>query len=223
MKKKKLIFDKVERFKELIELTGLTGYSVESDDGRDMILSLSCTVQGNEKKDLHEFVYDFHADRFQFWPGECAIQVVKDEIEINWKESRNLIYEEVESDFYLLCNRLFSMPSDAPLDQILSFQFEINGSITNTLLIDQFVFIVQFDKLEINEYGFTAYELKRMKRGVLFHDRSRLRAIFEKGLRGILRQYKVANSTFSLSGDECFLRTFDSCQIREVKFILSNE
>ncbi len=223
MKIEKVKFEKLDRFKELIELTGLVSYSVDSDEGRDIIINLKCEAEGHAKKELHEFIYDFHAEYFHFWPGKACLKVVNNEIEISWRESRNLIYEEVESDFYLVCKRLFSIPADSSLEQILSFQFEISGSITSTLLIDQFVFLVQFDKSEINEQGFTVNELKRIKRGLLFYGKSRLRAFFEKGIRRLLRQYKVGNSTFSLSGDECFLSTFDCCEIKPRKLVISKE
>lgn len=220
MKSKKIKFEKIDKFKELIELTGLVSYTVESDEGREMLIDLVCSCEGHTKNELYDFIYTFHAEEFQFWPGTAYLKVQNNCIEISWKESRNLIYEDISNDFYLMCLQLFSLPADTSIEHLLDFKFEASGTIKKTIDLEKLVFILQFEKKEIIEYGFSKNELKRIKNGILFSHRIELSLRFQNALKKILKKYRVSNSTFSLTGDECFLNSFDTLENKERKIVL---
>ncbi len=220
MKIEKVKFEKLDKFKELIELTGLVSYSVDSDDGRDIIINLECEVEGHKKKELHEFIYDFHADYFHFWPGKACLKVVNNEIEISWQETRDLLSEDIQSDFNEMLCALFSLPSESPIDILFQLNFEITGIFKRDIELENFVFVLNVNPTEIMEYGFTASELKKVNAGLLFRNTNQIRKNFEMHLKKLLKKYRATNCEFSLSGDECFLSSFYTSEIENRKIVL---
>jgi len=223
MKIEKMKFEKIDRFKELIELTGLVSYSVDSDDGRDIIINLECEAEGHKKKELHEFIYDFHADYFHFWPGEAYLKVVNDEIEISWQEAQDLLSEDIQSDFNEMLCDLFSLPKESPIDILFQLHFEITGIFKRDVELENFVFVLNVNPTEIIEYGFTVSELKKVKAGLLFKNANQIHEKFQIHLKKLLKKYRARNCTFSLSGNECGPSFFYTSEIENRKIVLFNE
>lgn len=223
MKIEKVKFEKIDRFKELIELTGLVSYSVESDDGRDIIINLKCAAEGHSKKELHDFVYDFHADCFHFWPGEAYLKVVNNEIEISWQESQDLLLEDIQYDFNEMICSLFSLPSESTIDTMFKLDFNIEGVFRKEITIETFVFVLSVNPVEVLDFGYSNYELKKVKAGLLFKNANQIQEKFEMHLKKLLKKYRASNCTFSLSGDECFLSSFYTSEIESRKIVLFYE
>ena len=223
MKIVKVKFEKIDRFKELIELTGLVSYSVDSDDGRDIIINLKCAAEGHSKKELHDFVCDFHADYFHFWPGEAYLKVVNNEIEISWQESQDLLLEDIQYDFNEMICSLFSLPSESTIDTMFKLNFNIEGVFRKEITIETFVFVLSVNPAEVLDFDFSDNELKKVKAGLLFKNANQIQEKFEMHLKKLLKKYRASNCTFSLSGDECFLSSFCTSEIESRKIVLSDK
>ena len=125
MKIEKVKFEKIDKFKELIELTGLVSYSVDSDDGRDMLVEPQCGKKHKLNSDLRDFLCDFHWDYLYAEEGSAKVEIIDNEIQITWGESRDLLLEYIQSDFNEMLCALFSMPSESPIDILFQLNFEI--------------------------------------------------------------------------------------------------
>jgi hypothetical protein len=220
MKIEKVKFEKLDKFKELIELTGLVSYSVDSDDGRDMLLDPECGKKHNLNSELHVFLYDFHWDYLNAQEGSAKVEVIGNEIQITWGESRDLLLEYIQSDFNEMLCALFSLPSESPIDILFQLNFEITGIFKRDIELENFVFVLNVNPTEIMEYGFTASELKKVNAGLLFRNTNQIRKNFEMHLKKLLKKYRATNCEFSLSGDECFLSTFYTSEIENRKIVL---
>ncbi|MFM2194839.1 MAG: hypothetical protein RL092_439 [Bacteroidota bacterium] len=110
MKIEKVKFEKIDRLKELIELTGLVSYTVDSDDGRDMLIDLECVKEHNLNSELHDFLYDFHWNCMCAAEGLAELEIVMNDIHIIWCESRDLLLEDIQKDFNAMLCSLFPLP-----------------------------------------------------------------------------------------------------------------
>jgi hypothetical protein len=220
MKIEKVKFEKLDRFKELIELTGLVSYSVDSDDGRDMLLDPECGKKHKLNSELRGFLSDFHWDYLNAEEGSAKVEVIGNEIQITWGESRDLLLEYIQSDFNEMLCALFSLPSESPIDILFQINFEITGIFKTDIELENFVFVLNVNLTEIMEYGFTASELKLVNAGLLFRNTNQIRKNFEMYLKKLLKKYRATNCEFSLSGDECFLSTFYTSEIENRKIVL---
>ncbi len=223
MKIEKVKFEKLDKFKELIELTGLVSYSVDSDDGRDMLLDPECGKKHNLNSELHVFLYDFHWDYLNAQEGSAKVEIIGNEIQITWGESRDLLLEDIQSDFNEMLCALFSLPSESPIDILFQLNFEITGIFKRDIELENFVFVLNVNPTEIMEYGFTVSELKKVNAGLLFRNTNQIRMKFEMHLKKLLKKYRASNCTFSLAGDECGLSCFYIAEIEDRKIVLSNE
>ena len=223
MKIEKVKFENIDRFIELIELTGLVSYSVDSDDGRDMLIDPECVKEHNLNSELHDFLYDFHWDCLCAAEGSAELQIVKNDIQIIWWESRDLLLEDIQKDFNATLCSLFSLPGESPIDILFQLNFEIRGILKRDVELENFVFVLNVNPTEIIEYGFTLSELKKVNAGLLFRNTNQIRKKFEMHLKKLLKKYRASNCTFSLSGDECGLSFFHTSEIENRKIVLSNE
>jgi len=223
MKIEKVKFEKLDEFKELIELTGLVSYSVDSDDGRDMLVDPVCGKKHKLNSELRGFLCDFHWDYLNAEEGSAKVEVIGNEIQITWGESRDLLLEDIQSDFNEMLCALFSLPSESPIDILFQLNFEITGIFKRDIELENFVFVLNVNPTEIMEYGFTASELKKVNAGLLFRNTNQIRKNFEMHLKKLLKKYRATNCEFSLSGDECGLSFFHTSEIENRKIILFNE
>jgi hypothetical protein len=223
MKIEKVKFEKLDKFKELIELTGLVSYSVDSDDGREMLVDPVCGKKHKLNSELRGFLCDFHWDYLNAEEGSAKVEVIGNEIQITWGESRDLLLEYIQSDFNEMLCALFSLPSESPIDILFQLNFEITGIFKRDIELENFVFVLNVNPTEIMEYGFTASELKKVNAGLLFRNTNQIRKNFEMHLKKLLKKYRETNCEFSLSGDECFLSSFYTSDIENRKIVLSNE
>ena len=220
MKIEKVKFEKLNKFKELIELTGLVSYSVDSDDGRDMLLDPECGKKHKLNSELRGFLSDFHWDYLNAEEGSAKVEIIGNEIQITWGESRDLLLEYIQSDFNEMLCALFSLPSESPIDILFQLNFEITGIFQRDIELENFVFVLNVNPTEIMEYGFTASELKKVNAGLLFRNTNQIRKNFEMHLKKLLKKYRATNCEFSLSGDECFLSSFYTSEIENRKIVL---
>jgi len=220
MKIEKVKFEKLDKFKELIELTGLVSYSVDSDDGRDMLVDTVCGKKHKLNSELRGFLCDFHWDYLNAEEGSAKVEVIGNEIQITWGESRDLLLEDIQSDFNEMLCALFSLPSESPIDILFQLNFEITGIFKRDIELENFVFVLNVNPTEIMEYGFTASELKLVNAGLLFRNTNQIRKNFEMHLKKLLKKYRATNCEFSLSGDECFLSSFYISEIENRKIVL---
>lgn len=219
MKKEKVTFDKIDRFKELIELTGLVSYTVESDAGRDILIEPVCVKEHNLNSNLQDFLYDFHTDCLYSAEGSAEIQIIKNDVQMIWSESRDLLLEYIEDDFNEMLCALFSLPSKSSIE-IFKLNFEISGTIKSNLEFDKFVFILQVNPNDISEGGFSHKEIHRIKAGLLFKNSDKIRSRFKLQLKKLLNKYSVSNCTFSLSRDGYLLYFFVK-KIEDKRIIIS--
>lgn len=223
MKTEKVKFEKLDKFKELIELTGLVSYTIDSDDGRGLIFDLECEGEHKLHSELKDFLYSFHTDSFYAAEGSAEVQIIKNEIQIIWSESRDLRLEDIQYDFNELLCSLFSLPSESPIDILFQLNFEITGIFKRDIELENFVFVLNVNPTEVMEYGFTASELKKVNAGLLFRNANQIRKNFEIHLKKLLKKYRASNCDFSLSGDECGLSFFYTSEIENRKIVLFNE
>ncbi len=208
MKIEKVKFEKIDRFKELIELTGLVSYSVDSDDGREILIEPECVKKHKLNSELVDFLYDFHWDFFQAEGGSAKVEIVGNEIQITWGESRDLLLEYIQNDFNEMLCCLFSLPGESPIDILFQLNFEITGIFKRDVELENFVFVLNVNHTEIIENGFTQSQLKKVNAGLLFKNTNQIRKKFEMQLKKLLKKYRASNCTFSLSGDESVLSYF---------------
>ena len=220
MKIEKVKFEKLDKFKELIELTGLVSYSVDSDDGRDMLVDPVCGKKHKLNSELRGFLCDFHWDYLNAEEGSAKVEIIGNEIQITWGERRDLLLEDIQLDFKEMLCALFSLPSESPIDILFQLNFEITGIFKRDIELENFVFVLNVNPTEIMEYGFTASELKKVNAGLLFRNTNQIRKNFEMHLKKLLKKYRATNCEFSLSGDECFLSSFYTSEIENRKIVL---
>jgi len=223
MKTKKVKFGKIDKFKELIQLTGLVSYSVDSDDGRGMLIDPVCVKKHNLNSELHDFLYDFHWDSFYAAEGSAELQIVKNDIHIIWRESRDLLLEDIRKDFNEMICSLFSLPSESTIDTMFKLDFNIEGVFRKEITIETFVFVLSINPTEVLDFGFSDKELKKVKAGLLFKNANQIQEKFEMHLKKLLKNYRASNCTFSLSGDECFLNSFYTSEIEKRKIVLIDQ
>lgn len=220
MKIEKMRFEKLDKFKELIELTGLVSYSVDSDDGREILIEPEYVKKHKLNSKLVDFLYDFHWDFFQAKEGFAKVETVGNEIQITWGESRDLLLEDIQNDFNEMLCSLFSLPSESAIDAMFNLHFEIEGIITKGLEFKNLVFVLILNPTGLLDYGFSPDELKRVKSGLLFKNANRIQEKFEMHLKKLLKKYRASNCNFSLSGDECFLSFFYTTEIQKRILVL---
>ena len=223
MKIEKVKFEKIDRFKELIELTGLVSYSVDSDDGRDILIDPECVKEHNLNSELYDFLYDFHWDCLCAAEGSAELQIGKNDIQIIWRESRDLLLEDIQKDFNEMLCSLFSLPSESTIDTMVKLHFRIEGIFRKEITIETFLFVLSTNPVEVLDFGFSEKELKKVKAGLLFKNANQIQEKFEMHLKKLLKKYRASNCTFSLSGDECFLNSFCTSEIESRKIVLFNE
>ena len=80
-------FEKLDKFKELIELTGLVSYSVDSDDGREMLVDPVCGKKHKLNSELRGFLCDFHWDYLNAEEGSAKVEVIGNEIQIKLQKA----------------------------------------------------------------------------------------------------------------------------------------
>jgi hypothetical protein len=220
MKTEKNQFKEIDRFKELVELTGLLAYRIDSDDGHGLIFDLECEREHKLHSELKDFLYRFHTDTFYAAEGSAEVQIIKNEIQIIWSESRDLRLEDIQSDFNDLLCCLFSLPRESSIDILFQLNFEITGIFKRDVDLENFVFVLNVNPIEIIEYGFTASELKKINAGLLFRNTNQIRMKFEMHLKKLLKKYRASNCTFSLAGDECSLSYFCTTEVQKRKVII---
>ncbi len=221
MKKKKLVFDKVERFKELIELTGLVSYDVESDDGRGLIISTDCKSKHDLSSELHDFLYDFHSDYFYSAEGSAEIVLVSDEIQITWQEVSSLdLDDDIMIAFQKLLCDIYLIPDECYLDFFFSGDYAVFGSMEEELEIESYENTLVCDEVALEDWGFSEDEMEKIKQGVYFQNPSKVQSLFEKYLFELLLKHRVSNCNFSIEGDASGLRYFTASQIQEEVFVL---
>ena len=223
MKIEKVKFEKIDSFKELIEFTGLVSYSVDSDDGRDLLIHPECVKEHNLNSELHDFLYDFHWDCFCAAEGLAELLIVKNDIQIIWWESRDLLLEDIQKDFNAMLCSLFSLPSESAIETMFKLNFNIEGDFRKELTIETFVFVLNVNPTEVLDFGLNSNELKKVKAGLLFKNPSQLREKFEMQLKKLLKKYRASNCSFSLSGDECFLSSFYTSEIESKRILLTKK
>ena len=223
MKIEKVKFEKIDRFKELIELTGLVSYSVDSDDGRDMLIDPECIKEHDLNSELHDFLYDFHWDCLCAAEGSAELQIVRHGIHILWSESRDLLLEGMQYDLNEMFCALFSLPSESTIHTLFNLNYKLEGTLKRQIEIETFVIILSVNPIEILEYGFTVGELKKVKAGLLFKNANQIHEKFQIHLKKLLKKYRARNCTFSLSGNECGPSFFYTSEIENRKIVLFNE
>jgi hypothetical protein len=220
MKTEKIQFKEIDRFKELVELTGLLSYTIDSDDGRGLIFDLECVKEHKLHSELKDFLYSFHTDTFFAAEGSAEIQIKKNEIQIIWSESSDLRLKDIQYDFNELLCSLFSLPSESPIDILFQLNFEISGIFKRDIELANFVFVLNVNPSDISEYGFSASKLKKVNAGLLFRNTNQIRKKFEMHLKKLLKKYRASNCTFSLAGDECSLSYFCTTELQKRKVII---
>ena len=208
MKIEKVKFVNIDRFIELIELTGLVSYSVDSDDGRDMLIDPECVKEHNLNSELHDFLYDFHWNCMCAAEGLAELEIVKDDIQLIWWESRDLLLEDIQKDFNEMLCSLFSLPSESSIDTMVKLHFRIEGFCRKDIKIETFLFVLSIIPAEVLDFGFSPKELKKVKAGLIFRNTNQIQKKFEVHLKKLLKKYRASNCAFSLSGDECVLSCF---------------
>jgi hypothetical protein len=126
---------------------------------------------------------DFHWDYLNAEEGSEKVDVIGNEIQITWGESRDLLLEYIQSDFNEMLCALFSLPSECPIDILFQLNFEITGIFKVDIELENFVFVLNVNPTEIMEYGFTAVELKKVNAGLLFRNTNQIRKNFEMNLK----------------------------------------
>lgn len=223
MKIEKVKFEKIDRFKELIDLTGLVAYSVDSDDGRGIIIEPECIKKHNLKSELNDFLFDVHWDFVHAEEGSAKVEVIGREIQITWGESKDWLLEDIQNDFNEMLCSLFSLPSESAIDTMFKLDFNIEGVFRMEITIETFVFVLSVNPAEVLDFGFSDKELKKVKAGLLFKNANQIQEKFEMHLKKLLKKYRASNCAFSLSGDECFLNSFYTSEIESRKIVLSDK
>jgi hypothetical protein len=220
MKIEKLKFEQTDKFKELIELTGLVSYTFDSDGGRGLFIQIECIKEHNVDSELKDFLIDFHCEHLYAEEGSATLELNNEGVLIKWSSKSDLLLEYVQSDFNEMLCALFSLPNEAPIDILFKLHFKIDGVLTRDLELQTFAFILNINSTEIEEYGFSSSELKKIKNGLLFNNTHKIQELFEKHLKKLLKKYHANNCTFYIVGDECNLSFFEISQIENRTIVL---
>lgn len=220
MKIEKLKFEKIDQFKKLIELTGLVSYTVESDDGRGLLIELECFKEHNLYSELQDFIHDFHCDYLYAEEGSATLELNNEGVQITWSSESDLLLEYVQSDFNEMLCAIFSLPPETPIDILFKLHFKIEGVMKRDLELQTFAIVLNINPIEIQEYGFSNSELREIKNGLLFKNTHKIQERFETHLKKLLNKYHANNCTFYLVGDECNLSFFEISHIENRTIVL---
>ncbi len=220
MKSKKIKFEQIDKFKELIELTGLVSYTVESDDGRGLFIQIECIKEHNLDSELKDFLIDFHYEHLYAEEGTANMELSNKGVLITWNSRKDLLLEYIQSDFNEMLCTIFSLPPETPIDVLFKLHFKIEGVMKRDLELQTFAFVLNINPTEIEEYGFSNSELRKIKNGLLFWNTHKIQDTFVLHLKKLLKKYHAANCTIYLAGEESSLSFFDILPIENRKIAL---
>lgn len=197
MKTTKLKYARLNELKDLIDRFQIKSYSVSSDEGRSLIISVDSAIESISHEDYYDVILDFHIACFSGAGGMLRFKKIGTQLQADWIESRDLILDGESEKILSLCNMILPGTSSVEMENGFYLIFHFSGQLNRKLSFSKFVFMCVS-----NEVPSGSKDIKAFKKLMSLTTENKLEKRWSQLLIGYFNELDIKKCSFEFRGNE---------------------